>query len=100
MECVCGFLIESFGAPSWLDHKQKLMLLRQTETPDRHFGGNKLESKLIQCQSEMQTKRERKGMEVKERARKRTQCAAGCANSEHELSHKLVDEQFLMKVFW
>lgn len=98
MECVCGFLIESFGAPSWLDHKQKLMLLRQTETPDRHFGGNKLESKLIQCQSEMQ--KERESMEAKERARKPAQCAAGCANSEHELSHKLVDEQFLMKVFW
>lgn len=66
---VCGFLIESFGAPSWLDHKQKLMLLRQTATPDRHFGGNKLESKLIPGQSEMQTKEEWERMRKKERER-------------------------------
>lgn len=43
---------------------------------------------------------ERDADKGKERASKPAQCAAGCANSEHELSHKLVDEQFLMKVFW
>lgn len=80
MECVCGFLIESFGAPSWLDHKQKLMLLRQTETPDRHFGCNKLESKLIQCQSEMQKERERERENESERKSEKanTMCRRLC----------------------
>lgn len=54
----------------------------------------------VNIMPERDADRGREGMVAKERASKPAQCAAGCANSEHELSHKLVDEQFLMKVFW
>lgn len=47
----------------------------------------------IKPERDIETETERK------RDREPTLCASGCTNSEHELSQKLEDEQFLMKVF-